>query len=233
MALNFVLIFIVKILLWLPLSLLQIFESFKQKKRHEIPLHERYGLYGFLGLAGRGKTISMVYSLLLVRKKYKNRVYIVTNFPCKLADYVLPHIQDKNGETKTDYRPLLKFYDKPVFVAWDEMQNDFPQTNFKDFPQDLLRRLTQLRKGCGMVIYYTTQDIKHIDVNIRRLTFSFNECKTYKNRFTYYINYDPVYYIAKYESVSIDNKMKVPINFVKFFYQTNTIRSLYNSFTFV
>ena len=113
------------------------------------------------------------------------------------------------------------------------MQNDFPQSNFKDFPQDLLRRLTQLRKGCGMVIYYTTQDIKHIDVNIRRLTFAFNECKTFKGRYTYFIEYDPVYYIAKYESTSIDNKMKVPVNKVVSFFQTKQLRELYNSFSFV
>jgi len=175
----------------------------------------------------------MVYNLYLKRKKYGDNIYIITNFPCKLADYIMPMYKTKKGEIKTNYSALLRFYDKPVFVGWDEMQNDFPQSNFKEFPQILLKRFTQLRKCKGMVVYYTSQDIKGIDVSIRRLTFAYNECHTYKNRFTYYLNYDSDYYNAKYESNSIDNKLKVPINFVVSFVQTKDIRSLYNSFSFI
>ena len=175
----------------------------------------------------------MVYNLYKKRLKYKDSIYIITNFPCKISDLVLPRYVDKNGANKTDFRALLKFYNKPVFVAWDEMQNDFPQTNLKDFPSVLRRRLTQLRKGNGMVLYYTTQDIKGIHCEIRRLTFAYNECHTFKKRFTYYLNYDSDYYNAKYESNSIDNKIKVPINYFCNFIQTKKIRDLYNSFSYV
>lgn len=47
-----------------------------------------------LVLLGRGKTISMVYRLYKIRKKYGDKIYIVTNFPCKIADYILPHKKD-------------------------------------------------------------------------------------------------------------------------------------------
>lgn len=233
MLFSLIIIFIKKLFLFLPLSILSFIENLKNKKHNVIPLEDRYGLFGFVGLAGRGKTISLVYNLYLKRKKYGNNIYIITNFPCKLADYVMPRYIDKNGANKTDFRILLNFYNKPVFVGWDEMQNDFPQTNLKDFPSLLRRRLTQLRKGNGMVLYYTTQDIKGIHCEIRRLTFAYNECHTFMKRYTYYINYDSNYYNAKYESNSIDNKLKVPINFVVNFLQTDKIRKLYNSFSFV
>lgn len=99
----------------------------------------------------------MVYNLYLKRKKYGNNIYIITNFPCILADFVMPRYIDKYGANKTDFRCLLRFYNKPLFVAWDEMQNDFPQTNLKDFPSVLRRRLTQLRKRVryGFILYYT------------------------------------------------------------------------------
>lgn len=84
-----------------------------------------------------------------------------------------------------------------------------------------------------MVLYYTTQDIKGIHCEIRRLTFTYNECYTFMGRFTYYLNYDSDYYNAKYESNSIDNKIKIPVNRVTSFLQTERIRSLYNSFLFV
>ena len=69
----------------------------------------------------------------------------------------MPRYKDKNGSEKTDFRVLLKFYDKPVMVGWDEMQNDFPQTNLKDFPSILRRRFTQLRKRkwYGTLLYYS------------------------------------------------------------------------------
>lgn len=84
-----------------------------------------------------------------------------------------------------------------------------------------------------MVLYYTTQDIKGIHCEIRRLTFAYNECHTFKKRYTYYINYDSDYYNAKYESNSIDNKLKVPKNYIISFIQTKKIRELYNSFSYV
>lgn len=51
MAFNFVKLFILKIVLFIPLTILQIIEKLKDKKKHIIPLQDRYGIECFLGLA--------------------------------------------------------------------------------------------------------------------------------------------------------------------------------------
>lgn len=137
----------------------------------------------------------------------------------------------KNG--KTDYSILLNFYDKPVIVAWDELQNDFKATNLRDFPNDLLRRFTQVRKGNGMLLLYTSQDFKGLDSTLRKITHTFIECRTFKGYLTSNVGYNANDYIQKYESVSVDNKIKIHTKYLKYFIQNNNIRSLYNSFEYV
>lgn len=171
----------------------------------------------------------MIYRLQQLRKKYNNNIYIITNFRTSLADRVM----NKKSNGKTDYSLLLGFYNKPVVVAWDEMQNDFKTTNFKDFPDDLLRRLTQVRKGNGLLLLYTTQDFKGIDSTLRKITFYFNECRTFKGRLTSNITYNAQDYIQKYESVSVDNKIKIPVARFTWFLQNDTLRKLYDTFGFV
>ena len=39
-----------------------------------------YGIYGFFGLPGTGKTMAMCRELAILRKKYGNAIYITTNF---------------------------------------------------------------------------------------------------------------------------------------------------------
>lgn len=229
MALNFLKLFIIKILLFIPLTFLQIYESIRDRKKHIIPLQDRYGIECYMGLAGSGKTISMVKRLYDLREKYGNSIYIITNFKSPLSDFLMK----KKANGKTDYSILLGFYNKPVVVAWDEMQNDFKSTNLKDFPDDLLRRLTQVRKGNGMLLLYTTQDFKGIDSTLRKITFYYNECRTFKGRLTSNITYNAQDYIQKYESVSVDNKLKIPVSRFSYFIQGKKIRSLYNSFDYV
>lgn len=229
MVINLIKLFLLKIILFLPLSFLQLIEYFQDKKHNKIPLHERYGINCYLGLAGSGKTISMIYRLYKLRKKYGNDIYIITNFKTPLADYIMK----KKPNGKTDYSILLGFYNKPVVVAWDELQNDFKSTTLKDFPDDLLRRLTQVRKGNGMLLLYTSQDFKGLDSTLRKITHYFIDCKTFKNRLTTNVTYYADDYIQKYESVSVDNKLKIPVHSVSYFIQKTKIRKLYNSFEYV
>lgn len=180
-------------------------------------------------LLGSGKTISMVKRLYDLRKQYGNRIYIITNFNCKVSNYIMR----KNSNGKTDYNILLQFYNKPVVVAWDELQNDFKATNLKDFPNDLLRRLTQVRKGNGMLFLYTSQDYKGLDSTLRKITNIFYECRTFKGYLTSNMGYYAQDYIQKYESVSVDNKLKIPVKSFSYFIQKEEIRKLYNSFEYV
>ena len=76
----------------------------------------------------------------------------------------------KTGSTGDGYS-LLKDYDKPLVVAWDEVQNEFNSRDFKDFPISLLTKLTQVRKGNGIQILYTSQRWHFVDKNFRSLSF--------------------------------------------------------------
>lgn len=171
---------------------------------------------------GSGKTMSLVYSLKQYRKKYGNDIYIFTNFPCKYAT-----------ATFHSYKQLVRNFNKPVIVGWDELPNDFYKDGFKNFPEDLLRKLTQLRKGNGMKIIYCCQDLSLVDVAFRRLTLSACDCKTFMGYLTMYYEYEIDYYFMKKNSQSVDNKTKVPIKDFKIFYQSKDLRDSYDSFKIV
>ena len=116
-------------------SFRKIVDDHKIRQAHGVPLRDRYGMMCFCGLAGSGKTMSLVYNLKKYREKYGNDIYIFTNFPCKYAN-----------ATFHTYKQLVREFNKPVIVGWDELPNDFYKDGFKNFPEDLLRKLTQLRK---------------------------------------------------------------------------------------
>lgn len=108
---------ILQILCLLPLL---IYQCIKDKKESQLRL---YGIYGFFGLPGRGKTMAMCKYLQDMRKKYGKDIYIMTNFFYKDQDFPF-----------TTWKDLLKDYDKPLIVAWDEIQNEFNSRDFQNFP---------------------------------------------------------------------------------------------------
>ena len=71
--------------------------------------------------------MALVHQLETYRKQYGDRIYITTNFNYKNQDF----------EFKT-WKMLLQPYDKPIVVAWDEVQNEFNSRDFKTFPVTLL-----------------------------------------------------------------------------------------------
>ena len=46
-----------------------------------------YGIYGYFGLPGYGKTMAMSWELLELRKKYKDQIYIFT-YTIKTKKYI-------------------------------------------------------------------------------------------------------------------------------------------------
>lgn len=170
-------------------------------------------------MLGCGKTTSITYNLLKLRKKYGNNILIFTNYPTIVSDYVFK-----------SYKDICHDFNKPVVVGWDEIQNVFTQNDFKDFPEDLLDRLTQVRKGNGMKILYSTQDFNLITNSLRRLTDHVCECKTFKRRLTWYYSYRLDYFLAKYNSQSITNKLKVPADKKVCYIHTKKLHSSFNSF---
>lgn len=215
-------VFFIKLFFSIPLSIIKFIDSFRDRKKGIVDLEDRFGIEAFVGLAGEGKTLSMVKTAYNYRKKYKDNILIFSNFRCDFADAQF-----------VSYKQFLKPFKKSVLILYDEMPNDFNKNNHKEFPIDLFSKLTQLRKGNGVKILYSTQDIMLIDPDIRRLTRLVHECRTYKRRLTYFCTYDMQYYKMKHESISVDRKSKILKDSFTWFLQTNKLRNAYDSFLFL
>ena len=193
-------------------DLLEYLKHKKDKKPH------KYGVYGFFGLPGAGKTMSMCHYLNEQRMKYKDNIYISTNFNYKYQDFAFD-----------SYKDLLKEYDKTIIFAWDEIQNEFNSRDFKKFPPEFLTLLTQNRKGNGKQIIYTAQSYDRVDKVIRELTHKFYYCKSlffarlttqkvYSNKKAYILN-------NSLKEVKADSK--------SMFIQTDELRNCYNSYLYL
>lgn len=193
-----------------------IIKHFKDKKDMGIHL---YGIKGFFGLPGAGKTIVMSKLLDEYREKYGDNIYIMTNYFYNKQDFAF-----------TTWRELLKDFDKPIIVAWDEIQNEFNSRDFKDFPIQLLTELTQVRKGKGMLILYTSQRWHFVDKNFRSLSAECGECKTILGNLTYYRMYDPVDYDNYCSNSDYDKRRKIHPKYTISFLQTEELRNSYDSY---
>lgn len=202
-----------KALLMLPYL---IYNKFKDIKSRGVHL---YGIYGFFGLPGYGKTMAMSKYLTDMRKRYGDKIYIMTNYCYNDEDFRF-----------TSWKDLLKEYDKPLIVAWDEVQNEFNSRDFKSFPIALLTLLTQVRKKNGIQILYTAQRWHFVDKNFRSLSFGCYECKTVLGKYTYAKMYDPVDYDNLCSQSDFDKRRKIrPIKIMDFL-QTDELRNCYDSY---
>ena len=204
---------ILKCLFYLPYL---IFMMIKDNKNRPIHL---YGIYGFFGLPGKGKTMCMSKYLNDMREKYGDNIYIMTNYYYDKQDFVF-----------TGWKDLLKEYDKPLIVAWDEVQNEFNSRDFKTFPIALLTLLTQVRKKNGIQILYTAQRWHFVDKNFRSLSFGCYECNTFMNRYTFAKFYDPVDYDNLCSQSDYEKRRKIrPLKYLDFL-QTEELRNCYDSY---
>ena len=185
----------------------------KNKKVH------LYGIYGYFGLPGYGKTMAMSYELQKLREKYGKDIYIFTNYFWKNQDAPF-----------CDWHMLLQTYDKPAVFAWDEVQNEFNSRDFKNFPVELLTLLTQNRKGHGKRILYTAQRWNRVDKVFRELTIHAVQCRTLFGRLTTLKYYDWEDYEMLLSTADVNQKMKIhPVRKVRFV-QTDALRDSYDSF---
>lgn len=200
------------------LGLRYLFRWLCRKGKTDEQLH-LYGIYGFLGLPGKGKTMAMTYVLNEYRKKYGDDILICSNYYFDGQDFAF-----------NDWKQLLVQYDKPLVVAWDEVQNEFNSRNFKNFPTQLLTLLTQNRKGHGVQILYTAQRFDRVDKVFRELTNYFFDCKTLCKRLTVCKGYDDENYLMLHNEVDVNRKMKIHPSFKIKFIQTDEIRNMYDSY---
>ena len=171
-----------------------IIKAFKNRKNKDVHL---YGIYGYFGLPGHGKTMSMSYDLSQLRKKYGDKIYIFTNYGFKQED-----------KPFDNWRMLLETYDKPCVFAWDEVQNEFNSRDFKNFPVELLTLLTQNRKGNGKRILYTAQRYSRVDKVFRELSFLVGDCRTIGGRYTRVKWYDTEDYEQIQSPTKKDSSLK-------------------------
>ena len=178
-----------------------------------------YGIEGFFGLPGYGKTMCLVYRAEQYRKKYGKKIFISSNFGYKGEDFPINGWQD-----------LLKPYDRPVIFLYDEIQNEFCNREYKKFPIELLTLLTQNRKGHGKKILYTAQRQNRVDLVFRELTNTCWDCHTFWGRLSWATGYDDQSYEQLKNTVSLDRKMKIKKSDRFWFVQSDDLRNLYDSY---
>lgn len=186
---------------------------------------KQFNLFGvtiFCGRQGSGKTIGIVEQLEQIKQQYPKAI-ICTNIHYLKQD--LPLI---------DWRQLLELRngtDGVVFVI-DEIQNEYDNSKWKDFPEGLLSVITQQRKQ-RIKIYLSSQVYTRVVKQIREQCFDVIECKTFFGRWTRLKCYDAEDYNSIIDNPSPEKKFKMRKKWVRSFIQSNRLRNLYDSFKVV
>lgn len=203
--------FLIKVGRWLVVDLYRFFTT--PRKVH------LYGIWLYCGLYGQGKTMALTEYLSRMREKYGDKIYISTNYGFKGEDFPL-----------NSWRDLLTTYDKPIIFGYDEIQNEFNSRDYKNFPYELVKLLTQNRKGNGKQIVGTAQRFGRVDKTIRELCTHVVECrKAWFGRVTKTKKYDVEDYEQMLNEIDVMKKRKVPC--IRYsFIQTDDLRNAYDSF---
>lgn len=207
--------FVVHLIQFVYWKLVDVVRFLKNPRGHKLHL---YGIWLLCGLYGGGKTMALSYYLTKMRKRYGNKIYISTNYGFKGEDFPI-----------NSWRDLLTEYDRPVIFGYDEIQNEFNSRDYKNFPYELVKLLTQNRKGHGKQIIGTAQRYVRVDKVIRELCTHVVECKTLAGRWTRMRKYDVWDYEEMLHQTDVLKKHKVHSKRSSFI-QTDKLRDSYDSF---
>lgn len=176
-----------------------------------------YGVTMYCGRQGAGKTMAMVEYLERMRKRYPKAI-IITNF-----GYIHEH------HAMESWQDLLHFRNgiNGVIFAIDEIQNEFSNAKWKNFPEFILREITQQRKQ-KVKIACTSQIFTRVVKQLREQTFEVVDCITVLGRWTFTKAFDADDYNAVVDDPL--KKQKLKRLWRKNFIQDNRIRELYNSY---
>lgn len=141
---------------------LDIFEYFRYKKWNN---WNGFGLNIYVGMFGRGKTLSATRYVLRQAKRYK--LNVISNI--KL-----------NGYPYTPLTNWQEIVDAPgnTIILIDEMSTVFNARQWKDFNINLLFQLLQCRKNKKMIVG-TAQRFAHVDKLLRDITYEVIDCTKY------------------------------------------------------
>ncbi len=117
-----------------------------------------FGIWCFTGYYGQGKSLGAVNYAFELKKKYPYKnIKIYSNFK----------IEGQDGRI-TKWQDLLEL-PRNTIVVFDEIQSTFTSQKYKDFPIDLLWKLTQCRKH-GLAIFCTSPIFSRISIQLREST---------------------------------------------------------------
>jgi len=120
------------------------------------------GVTAFVGMPGSGKTLALA-SIGAKAMARGERVVCNAGFDLQGAERL---------STFDEFASL----EGPVVVVWDELPLYFNARKWSEFPDSMLYKFTQIRKD-GIQLYYSAIHEQMIDVNIRRITFWFWQCR--------------------------------------------------------
>jgi len=183
-----------------------------------IRIFHPYGLHFFTGLPGTGKTIFMSSVLEQYRRKFGDSIYIGTNYGYINQDFEVH-----------SYKDILKIYDKPVIIGYDEIQNDFDARTWEKIDYAFSERITQSRKMNGMMILGTAQKFSFIDKRLRQLTSLVYECRMIGNRLTIAKIYEPEIK-EKLEAGQFIDSTYARNRGIRMLIQTDWLRNTYDSY---
>lgn len=198
-----------------------IIHNIKNRKNNKYNFSNFYGIHLFCGRTGGGKNMTVNYLICGIREKYKDNVYIATNFNHKMADFKFISLEEIN-----------KDYDKPILFVIDESNTIFNSRKYKEFDFDFLRTLTHNRHKRKM-IYCLTQDYNMLDISFRRLCLYVYQCKTRFHRLTIFKKYLVEDYEQLINEKNVDKKRKIkPLQRLSFV-QTDELRNMYDTLEMV
>ena len=148
---------------------------YKDLKNFDKELFRPYGCWFYIGKQGAGKSMSLIFQLEKLRKRYP-KVKIYTNMGYKFETAPLTSLNDLLN------RKLYNGKYGTIFVI-DEIQNEFSCKTSKDFPETLLSLITQQRKN-RILILTTSQVFTRVSKPIREQCYRAIECQTFFGRYT-------------------------------------------------
>lgn len=196
-------------------KLVDIYRYFKNK---EWLIFQGFGLHIFVGLFGKGKTISMVQLAYKYACRYPH-ITIYSNI--KLVDFPNP----ERIHRLSNYNQIIDAPPDSLFLI-DEISTLFQSRSWANFPMPLLSQLLQVRKNKKMIIA-TAQRFSHVDKLIRDVTYSVIDCNCLFKRWNFC-----KWYIA--EDWEEKNVMNIPVPYQhSTFIQTDKIRNLYDTYEII
>ena len=169
------------------------------------------GIIIYEGPQGSGKTLSMVWDILRLEKKY-DKVKVMDNFG--LSDKQIEHPDD-----------LIDFQNENlgVITSIDEMGIWFNNRDFKHFAETGMLQIIFENRKVRRLLVGTTQKFFLIDKNIR--------VQTSEVRSAYTLGGVLTFYVRKIPNVDADgNILGYRFKGIRFFVQSNELRDSYDTY---